>query len=124
MLETQQHRTRIDEPSPPTSPASPFVPQRPTDIEEIRQGNLYKLRRHLGKSVPSDLTPPRFDGDEVFDGDAEVDGDVPTTRERLLEVTDRIVEKRTDERDEKRRLREKNGRRWEEENYATVIQSP
>jgi hypothetical protein len=89
-------------------PASPFVPQRPTDIEEICQGNLSKLRRHLGKSIPSDLIPPRFDGDEVFDGlsgDAEVYSDVPTTTERLLELTDCILEKRTDERDEKRWLR-------------------
>jgi hypothetical protein len=118
--------------SPPTSPASPFVPQRPTDVEEIRRGNLSKLRRHLGTSVPSDLVPPKFDGGEASDGlsgDAEVYGDPPTVpaiSQRFSGLADPIVEKRTDEKGEKLIriwLREKNGRRWVEDNYDTIIQS-
>jgi hypothetical protein len=90
---------------------------------------LSKLRRHLGNSVPSDLVPPRFDGDEASDGssgDAEVYGDPPTVPvipQRLSGLTDPILEKRTGEKLIRSWLREKNGRRWVEDNYDTIIQS-
>jgi hypothetical protein len=105
------------------TPATPFVPQQPTNIEEIRRGNLTKLRRHLGSSVP-----PRVDEDEASDGSGigKVYGDLskaPTTTERVSTKEKR----RKDERDENlvksRWLREKKGRRWVEDNYDNIIQS-
>jgi len=110
------------------TPATPFVPQYPTDIEEIRRGNLTKLRRHVGSSVPLDPVAPRADGDETSDGsrvDAEVYGDLskaPITTERLSTKEKR----REDEKDENlscRWLREKKGKRWVEDNYDNVVQS-
>jgi len=95
--------------------ATPFVPQRPTNIEEIRRGDLTKLRRHLGSSVP---VVPRVDEDEASDGsriDAEVYSDLskaPITTERVSTKEKR----RKDEKDENmvksssRWLREKKGR--------------
>jgi len=80
---------------------------------------LSKLRRHLGTSVPSDLVPPKFDGDEASDGSSGDQGDFPTvpiTAERVL------TEKRSDEYNGGW-LREKKGRRWVEEDYEAVIQS-
>jgi hypothetical protein len=110
-------------------PTTPFVPQRPTNID---RGNLTKLQRHLGSSVPSDLVAPKVDGDEASDGsriDAEVYGDLskaPVTTERVLTKEKR----RKDEKGENlvksyscRWLREKKGRRWVEDNYDNVIQS-
>lgn len=112
--------------------ATPFVPQHPTNIEEIRRGNSTKLRRHLGSSVPSELVAPRIDGNEGSDGsriDAEVYSDLskaPITTERVSTKE----KKRKDEKDENlvksyssRWLREKKGRRWVEDNYDDVIQS-
>lgn len=83
---------------------------------------MSKLRRHLGTSVPSDLVPPRFDGDEESDGSSGDHGDLPTvaiTGEGLLDTTG------ADEEGDYscRWLREKKGRRWVEENYDAVIQS-
>jgi hypothetical protein len=110
------------------TPTTPFVPQRPTNIEEIRRGNLTKLQRHLGSSVPSDLVAPRVDGDEASEG-SRIDAEVPkagiTTR-RLSTKEKR----RKDEKDENlvksyscRWLREEKGRRWVEDNYDNVLQS-
>lgn len=111
------------------TPATPFVPQHPTNIEEIRRGNMTKVRRHLGSSVPSEVVA---DGNEASDGsriDAEVYGDhskAPITTERISTEE----KKRKDEKDENlvksyssRWLREKKGRRWVEDNYDDVIQS-
>jgi hypothetical protein len=114
------------------TPATPFVPQHPTNIEEIRRGNMTKVRRHLGSSVPSEVVAPRIDGNEASGGskiDAEVYDDLskaPITTERVLTEE----KKRKDEKDENvvksyssRWLREKKGRRWVEDNYDDVIQS-
>ncbi|KAF8497234.1 hypothetical protein F5888DRAFT_339829 [Russula emetica] len=132
LLEAHKRRASIDERSSPMTPATPFVPQHPTNIEEIRRGNLTKLRRHLGSSVPSDLVTPRVNGDETSGGsriDAKVYGDLskaPITTERLSTKENG----RKDEKDENlvknyssRWLREKKGRRWAEDNYNNVIQS-
>ena len=114
------------------TPATPFVPQHPTNIEEIRRGNLTKHRRHLGSSVPSELVAPRVGCHEASDGsriDAKVYGDLskaPITTER-----DSTKEKRRkDDKDgnlvksySSRWLREKKGRRWVEDDYDNVIQS-
>jgi hypothetical protein len=114
------------------TPATPFVPQHPTNIKEIRRGSSTRLRRHLESSVPLDLVAPRVDGDEASNGskiNAEVYGDLskaPITTERLSTKENR----RKDEKDENLMrsyssgwLREKKGRRWVEENYDNVIQS-
>ena len=113
------------------TPATPFVPQRPTNIEEIHRGNLSKVQHHLGSSVPPDLVAPRVDGGEASDDSRidEVYGDLPKkpiTAERVS-----TEEKRgKDEKNENvlrsyssRWLREKKGRRWVEDNYDAVIQS-
>lgn len=84
---------------------------------------MSKLRRHLGTEVPSDLVPPKFDGDEAPDGSSGDQGDLPTvpiTAERVSTDTD--LEKRSDEYS-CGWLREKKGKRWVEENYDAVIQS-
>ena len=113
------------------TPATPFVPQHPNNIE-IRRGDLTELRRQLGSSVTSNLVVPGVDGDAASGGsriDAEGYGDpskAPIPTERLS-----TKEKRgKDEKDENilrsysyKWLREKKGRRWEEDNYDTIIQS-
>jgi len=113
------------------TPATPFVPQHPTNIKEIRRGSSTRLRRHLESSVPSDLVAPRVDGDEASNGskiDAEVYGDhskAPITTERLSTKENR----RKDEKDEnlmRVTAPDGYGRRREamvEENYDNVIQS-
>lgn len=112
------------------TPTSSFVPQHSTNIEEIRRGSLTKLQHHLGSSVA-----PKVNGDEASDGsgpsgiNAKVYDDLsktPMTTERVLTNEKR----RKDEKGENlvksydcRWLREKNGRRWVEDNYDNVMQS-
>lgn len=130
LLEVQKRRASIDERSSPKIPATPFIPQQPTNIEEIRCGNLTKLQRHLGSSVPSELVAPRV-GNETSDG-SRIDGKVYSNLSKAPITTERVStkEKRRDDKDENvvksyssRWLREKKGRRWVEDNYDNVIQS-
>jgi hypothetical protein len=93
------------------TPTTPFVPQHPANIEEIRRRNLTKLQRHLGTSVPSDLVAPRVD--EAPEG-SRIDAEVP----KAGITTKRLSTKEKREKDEKdenmgrcRWLREKKGRR-------------
>jgi len=134
-----KHHAYVDErSSPPTSPAtstiSEIVPRRITDVEEIRRGNLSKLRRHLGYSIPPDLIPPRLDRNEACSSsDEEECGDLPTapmTPSCVSELTAAIspmLEKTEDEKTirkySRRWLREKKGRRWVEDDYNVIIQS-
>lgn len=129
LLEPWKRSASIDE---RPSPATPFVPQRPTNIEEIHRGDMSKLQRHLRISIPQDLVAPGVDGDGASEGstvDAKVYGDLPKapiTTERLL-----TEEKRRNYDSDGnlvmsydcRWLREKKGRRWVEDNYDTIIQS-
>ncbi|KAI0303547.1 hypothetical protein B0F90DRAFT_1816335 [Multifurca ochricompacta] len=106
---------RVDERSPPPtrladSMVSFALPQRLVTIDEIRRGNLSKLRRHLGKSVPADLIPPRLDTDETSEdtsSDEEQYADLPpalSSPEYLSELTTAIspiLEKAEDEKHEK-----------------------
>jgi hypothetical protein len=105
-----------------------MTPQHPTNIEEIRRGNLPKFRLHLGSSASSDLVP-RVEASDGSRIDEEVSGDhskAPIPTERLS-----TKEKRgKDEKDENlaksyscRWLREKKGKRWVEDNYNTIVQS-
>lgn len=114
------------------TPATPFVPQRPTNIEEIHRGDMSKIQRHMRISIPQDLVAPRVGGDGASEG-SKVDSKVycdlpkaPITTERLSTEEKR----RKYEKDENpvmsyncRWLREKKGRRWVEDNYDTIIQS-
>jgi hypothetical protein len=124
--------------SPPTSPTtstiSEIVPQRTTDVEEIRRGNLSKLRRHLGYSIPPDLIPPRLDRNEASSSsDEEESGDLPTapmTPSCLSELTaaispmlDQTENEKTIRVYSRRWLREKKGRRWVEDDYDVIVQS-
>jgi len=142
VLEPPRGSLQTDEKStPPTSPATSIVsfavPRRPTDVEEeeIRRGNLSKLRRHLGNSIPPDLVPPRWDLDEESNGsssDEEEYSDLPISRitpecvSELTKAISPILEKTGGERIIKRYsrkwLREKKGRRWVEEDYAVILQ--
>ena len=114
------------------------MPRQSTDVEEIRRGNLSKLRRHLGYSVPLDFIPPGLDRDEVSDSPSSDEEwcdmpTVPMTPQCLSELTEAIspiLEKTGDEMHEKvirrysrRWLRERKGRRWVEDDYSVVIQS-
>ncbi|KAI9456455.1 hypothetical protein F5148DRAFT_1224210 [Russula earlei] len=128
--------------STPTSPATSILsitlPQRPTDIEEIRRRSLSKLRRHLGNSIPPDLVPPRLDQDDASSNsssDEDVYCDLPTvpiTPECLSELRMAVspilgktaVEdhERTIKRFSRRWLREKKGRRWVEDDYNIILQ--
>lgn len=110
------------------TPATPFVPQQPANIEEIRRGNMTKLRRHLGSSVPSELVAPRIDEDEASDGSRidKVYGDLskaPVTSERVSTKEKRRKDERDEDLVKSRWLREKKGRRWVEDNYDNVIRS-
>jgi hypothetical protein len=111
------------------TPATSFVPQRPTNIEEIRRGNLTKHRRHLGSSVAPDLVVPRVNGDEASGGsriDTGVYGDLskaPSTTEHVSTKEMRRQDENTVKSYSSRWLREKKGRRWVEDNYDNVIQS-
>jgi hypothetical protein len=112
------------------TPATSFVPQHPTNMEEIRRGNMTKLRHHLGSLVPSDLVAPRVDGDE---GGSRIDAEVYGNHSKAPIPTERLSTKEKGGKDEKdanmvknyscRWLREKKGRRWAEDNYDTIIQS-
>jgi len=130
-LETPKHTARVVEgPSPPTSPADAvtplLLPQRPTDIEELHDGNLSKLQYHMGKSVPPDVVPPRRDSDEApgcTSGDEE-----ERCLAELTEAISPILEKTADEEHEKlirmysrRWLREKKKGGWVEEDYDDAI---
>lgn len=122
---------------PETSMISPILPRRTIEVEEIRHGNLSKLRRYLGYSVPPDLIPPRIDqeSDNWSSGEEECHGfpTVPMTSQCLSELTEAIspiLKRATDEKREKlirrysrRWLREKKGRRWIEDDYNIIIQS-
>ncbi|KAI0247051.1 hypothetical protein BJV78DRAFT_1285827 [Lactifluus subvellereus] len=133
LLETPKHDAPTAERSspPPASPADSMVsfvlPPCPTSVEEIRRGNLSKLRRHLGRSVPPDLIPPKLelelelDRDEGSDSssssssDEEQDDDGPaSTPIRPAGLS------QMDERPIKRW--EKKGRRWVAEDYRHVLQ--
>ncbi|KAH9001551.1 hypothetical protein EDB92DRAFT_74942 [Lactarius akahatsu] len=124
---------------PPASPTdlagSSSAPQQPAN--EIRRGDLHKLQCHPGKSTPTDLVPPKLDAGELSDSpssDEEQYFDPPLaliTPEYLTELTDavpHILEARDKEpvklvkRFSRRWLREKNGRRWVEENYDAIAQ--
>jgi len=143
VLEPPRGSLRTDEKStPPTSPATSIVsftvPRRLANVEEIRRGNLSKLRRHLGNSIPPDLVPPRWGLDEESDGsssDEEKYSDLPISRitsecvSELTRAISPILEKTGGERYEnlikrysRRWLREKKGRRWVEEDYAVILQ--
>jgi hypothetical protein len=129
-----KHSARLDERS---QPPMNVLPRRPADMEEIRRGNLSKLRRHLGYSIPPNLVPPRLDRDGAsgaLDSNEEDRRDlrtVPMTtvcRSKLTEVIPPIL-KTANEMDEKtmkrysrRWLREKKGRRWVEDDYNIIIQ--
>jgi hypothetical protein len=136
--QTPEHRAHITERSPPrpSSPADSMVssvlPQRPTDVEEIRRGNLTKLRRHLGRSIPPDLIPPKIDGEVVSDssssdGDGEQDAEpvsAPITPKCISKVTEKkppILGEKAIGRHSHRWLWEKKGRRWEEDDYSLVL---
>ena len=80
---------------------------------------MSKLRRHLGTSVPSDLVPPKFDGDEASDGSSGDQGDLPTDPI----TAERVSTEQSGDDYSSGWLREKKGRRWVEEDYETVIQS-
>jgi hypothetical protein len=144
LLENPKHKhpERIDEQSstpkdPETSLISPILPRRTTEVEEIRRGNLSKLRRYLGYSVPPDLVPPKLDreSDNWSSGEEECHDFpiVPMTPQCLSELTEAIspiLERTTDQKREKmirtysrRWLREKKGRRWIEDDYNIIIQS-
>ena len=111
-------------------PATPFVQQHPTNIEEIRHGDLTNLRRHLGSSVPPDPVVP---GVGEASGSSRIDAAVHGDNSKAPIATERLStneKRRKDERDENvmksyscRWLREKKGRRWVEDNYDTIIQS-
>jgi hypothetical protein len=97
-----------------------LISQRPTDVEEIRRGNLTKLRRHLGKSIPPDLIAPRLDRDELSDSSSsDEEQDVgPITPEYPANP---ILEEKATERQSRRWLWEKKGRRWEEDDYGLIL---
>ena len=114
------------------------MPRQPTDVEEIRRGNLSKLRRHLGYSVPLDFIIYSLDRDEGSDSSSSDEEwcdmpTVPMTPQCLSELTEAIspiLENTAEEMDEKmirrysrRWLREKKGRRWVEDDYSVIIQS-
>jgi len=115
------------------------MPRQPTDVDEIRRGNLSKLRRHLGYSVPLDFIIPSLGRDEGSDSSSsdeewyDIMPTVPMTPQCLSELTEAIspiLENTTDEMHEKtirrysrRWLREKKGRRWVEDDYSVIIQS-
>jgi hypothetical protein len=139
--ETSRHHNdeRLPRPaSPTTSTISSIMPRQPTDVEEIRRGNLSKLRRHLGHSVPLDLIIPSLDRDEGSDSSSSDEewcdrSTVSMTMQCLSELTEAIspiLENTADEmhaktirRYSRRWLREKNGRRWVEDDYSVIIRS-
>lgn len=110
-----------------TPTSSPFVPQHPTNIEEIRRGSSTKLQRHLGSSVA-----PKVNGDEAPDG-SRIDAKVYDGLSKAPSTTERVLTNEKMGKDEKgenlvksyssKWLREKNGRRWVEDNYNNVMQS-
>jgi hypothetical protein len=109
---------------------SVVLSQRPTNVEEIRRGNLTKLRRHLGKSIPPDLIAPRLDRDELSDSsssDEEQDagpGLTSITSECPSKMSEGVKpnsEERAKKRKSRRWLWEKKGRRWEEDDYRLII---
>ncbi|KAH9063814.1 hypothetical protein EDB83DRAFT_809628 [Lactarius deliciosus] len=124
---------------PPASPAdlagSSSAARQPAN--EICRGDLHKLHCRPGKSTPTDLVPPKLDAGELSDSpsnDEEQYFDPPLTLitpEYLTEPTDAVphsLEARDKEpvklvkRFSRRWLREKNGRRWVEENYDAIAQ--
>jgi hypothetical protein len=136
--QTPEHGAHIAKRSPPrpSSPADSMVslvlPQRPTDVEEIRRGNLTKLRRHLGRSIPPDLIPPKLDrkggsDSSSSDGDGEQDAEpasAPITPKHISKVTKGkgpILGERAIRRYSHRWLWEKKGRRWEEDDYGLIL---
>jgi len=135
-LQTDENSTPLT--SPATSMVSSTFPRRPTDVEEIRRGNLSKLRRHLGNSIPPDLVPPRWDLDEdsaSSSSDEEEYSDLPISQitpecvSELTKAISPILGKTGGRRHEniirrysRRWLREKKGRRWVEEDYAVILQ--
>ncbi|KAI0059089.1 hypothetical protein BV25DRAFT_1840565 [Artomyces pyxidatus] len=138
--------------SPPMSPADSLIsfmlPQRPTDIKDLRRGNLSKLRRHLGQSVPADLVLPPIETDDDEDDDddndeydsSETDSDDSHAKKRmgmaglsfatlaeLSQAISPLLPNPPDEASIKRQsrkwLREKKGKRWEEDDYEGILQS-
>ena len=100
-------------------------PQHPTNIEEIRRGNLPKLRLHLGSSVPSDLVVPRVEASDGSRIDEEVSGDhskAPIPTEHLSTKDKRGKDEKLTKSYSCRWLREKKGKRWVEDNYDTIVQ--
>ncbi|KAI9456651.1 hypothetical protein BJY52DRAFT_543040 [Lactarius psammicola] len=127
---------------PPTSPvdlaASLSAPQQPANSKEIRRGSLSRLQYRPGISAPTDLVPPNLDAGELSDSQSSNEKhyyDLPLaliTPECLSGPTDAIppiLDEATDDEPGRlvrqyscRWLREKNGRRWVEENYDTIAQ--
>jgi len=127
---------------PPARPAdlagSLSAPQQPANSKEIRRGSLSEVQCHPGISAPTDPVPPKLDAGELSNSprsDEKHYYDPPLaliTPECLSEPTDAlppILEEATDEEPGKlvrqyscKWLREKNGRRWVEENYDTIAQ--
>jgi hypothetical protein len=132
-----EHGAHIAERSPPPvglanrdSMVSFVFPQRPTNVEEIRRGNLSKLRRHLGKSIPPDLIPPRLDRDEASDSSSsggEQDAGppsapiIPKCPPEVTKGTTPILEESTMIRYSHRWLMEKKGIRREEDDYSLIL---
>jgi hypothetical protein len=105
---------------------STVLSQRPTNLEEIRRGNLTKLRRHLGKSIPPDLIAPRLDRDELSDSSSsdeeqDVGPITPESPSNMSEGNNSILEEATN-RQSRRWIWEKKGRRWEEDDYRLILQ--
>lgn len=102
---------------------STVLSQRPTSVEEIRRGNLTKLRRHLGKSIPPDLIAPRLNRDELSDNSSsdeeqDVGPITPECPSKMSEGDNPILDEMVESR---RWLWEKKGRRWEEDDYRLIL---
>jgi hypothetical protein len=106
----------------------PMAPQQhPTNIEKTRLRELSRPRLHLEGSVPSDLIAPRVDGEEAsgsrIDGVRGDHSKAPIPAERLP-TKEKMGKDGMDENLAKSHwLLEKNGKRWVEGNYDTIVQS-
>ena len=127
LLETpNKHDAPAPERSPPPSNTADsmvsfVLPQCPSNVEEIRRGNLSKLRRHLGRSVPPDLIPPKLelDLDEASSSSSDEEQDAGPASAPIRPVCLSTVTP-IDEKPIKRW--EKKGRRWVAEDYNHVLQ--